>query len=80
MSEDSKAMAKALRFKFYNELEDKFRRICDEVAESELKEGDIARLAQLVVRSRHACLKILVSSEEMDDYYAQYPEVDSEEG
>ena len=74
MSEESKAMAKELRFKFYNELEESFRRICDEVAESELKEGDIARLAQLVVRSRHACLKLLVSSEEMDEYYEKYPE------
>ncbi|NJN23470.1 MAG: hypothetical protein HC810_02505 [Acaryochloridaceae cyanobacterium RL_2_7] len=76
MSDDSKAMAKALRFKFYNELEESFRRICDEVASSEMKEGDIARLAQLVVRSRHACLKLLVPSEEMDEYYEQYPEVD----
>lgn len=79
MSDESKAMSKALRFKFYNELEEAFRRICDEVAESEMKEGDIARLAQLVLRSRHACLKILVPSEEMDDYYAQYPEAEAEE-
>ena len=76
MSEDSKEMAKSLRFKFYNELEEKFRHICDEVAESEMKEGEIARLAQLVVRSRHACLKILVPSEEMDEYYERYPEAE----
>ena len=76
MTEDSKELAKSLRFKFYNELEEAFRRICDEVAESEMKEGDIARLAQLVMRSRHACLKLLVSSDEMDEYYEQYPEAD----
>ena len=74
MSDESKEMAKALRFKFYNELEESFRQICDEVAGSEMKEGDIARLAQLVMRSRHACLKILVPSEEMDEYYEKYPE------
>ena len=74
MSDESKAKAKELRFKFYNELEESFRRICDEVAESEMKDGDIARLAQLVVRSRHACLKLLVTSEEMDEYYEKYPE------
>ena len=76
MSEESKEVAKALRFKFYNELEEKFRHICDEVADSQLKDGDIARLAQLVVRSRHACLKILVTSDEMDEYYAKYPETE----
>ena len=74
MNDDSKEVAKALRFKFYNELEESFRHICDEVAESDMKEGDIARLAQLVVRSGHACLKILVPAEEMDEYYEKYPE------
>ena len=73
MSEESKAIAKELRFKFYNELEESFRRICDEVASSEMKDGDVARLAQLVMRSRHACLKLLVPSEEMDEYYLKYP-------
>ena len=76
MEDDPK---KALRFRFYHELEEKFREICDEVADSEMKEGDIARLAQLVMRSRHAALKILVPSEEMDEYYAQYPEAEDAE-
>ncbi len=73
MEDDPK---KALRFRFYHELEEKFREICDEVADSEMKEGDIARLAQLVMRSRHAALKILVPSEEMDEYYELYPEAE----
>ncbi len=73
MEEDPK---KALRFRFYHELEEKFRDICDEVAESEMTEGDIARLAQLVIRARHASLKILIPSEEMDEYYERYPETE----
>ncbi|MCM1985404.1 hypothetical protein [Lyngbya confervoides] len=72
LSEESKQ----LRFRFYHELEAAFRRICDEVADSDLKEGDIARLAQRIMQARHASLKILVDSDEMDEYFAAYPEAD----
>jgi hypothetical protein len=42
--------SKTLRFKFCNEIEATYRRLCDELAEMELPDGETARLAQGLMR------------------------------
>lgn len=59
---------KSLRFKFCNEIEDTYRRLCDELAEMELPDGETARLAQGLMRSRAESIKCLLSDEEMSEY------------
>ena len=68
------ANAKELRFKFYHELEGVYRRFCDELAESGLRDGEAGRLTQTILLSRQEGLKYLVSSDEMEDYLQAYPE------
>lgn len=59
---------KSLRFKFCNEIEDTYRRLCDELAEMQLPDGETARLAQGLMRSRAESIKCLLSTEEMNEY------------
>jgi hercynine metabolism small protein len=75
---ESTDQSKALRFQFHQRLEAVYREICDEVAAANLPDGEIARLAQLVLRSRHEGLRLLVKAEEMDEYYALYPEAEED--
>jgi hypothetical protein len=60
--------SKTLRFKFCNEIEATYRRLCDELAEMELPDGETARLAQGLMRSRAESIKVLLSAEEMNEY------------
>lgn len=71
---DAKALSQQLRFKFYHELQDLYHRYFDELAESDLPDGEAAKLAQTVLLARQESLKYLVCVEEMEAYSAAYPE------
>jgi hypothetical protein len=60
--------SKTLRFKFCTEIEATYRRLCDELTEMGLPDGETARLAQGLMRSRVESIKVLLSTEEMNEY------------
>jgi hercynine metabolism small protein len=71
---DTKTLSQQLRFKFYHELQDLYHRCFDELAESDLAEGEAARLAQTLLLSRQEGLKYLVDVEDLAAYSSVYPE------
>lgn len=60
----------SLRFQFYQQLEDMFRRFCDQIALADLPPPDQTAIIQAILRARQASLSELVSGEELD-YYSQ---------
>jgi hercynine metabolism small protein len=71
---NTKALSQQLRFKFYHELQDLYHRCFDELAASDLADGEAARLAQTLLLSRQEGLKYLVPMEDMEADRAAYPE------
>jgi hypothetical protein len=57
------------RFTFYRELEGMYRHFCDELAQSNLSEPDLADAIETLMRSRSACLSQLVSEAELNTYF-----------
>ena len=70
----AKSKSQDLRFKFYHQLEEIYHQFLDELAEVELTDNEIGKIAQVVMLSRQEGLKRLVSEEEMDAYYEKYPQ------
>ncbi|MDJ0688047.1 MAG: hypothetical protein QNJ41_06035 [Xenococcaceae cyanobacterium MO_188.B32] len=70
----AKSKSQDLRFKFYHQLEEIYHQFLDELAEVELTDNEIGKIAQIVMLSRQEGLKRLVSEEEMDAYYERYPQ------
>ena len=69
-----KSKSQDLRFKLYHQLEAIYHQFLDELAEAELGDGEIGKIAQTVMLSRQEGLKHLVSEEEIDAYYEIYPQ------
>ena len=63
-----------IRFKLYNQLDTAYHQLMDELAQAELTDGEIGKIAQILMRSRLEALKPLVSEGEMDTYYEKYPQ------
>lgn len=68
------SQSKQLRYQFYHQLEAIYHRFFDEIAQAELGDGEAGRLTQALLLSRQEGLKQLVSSDEMEEYLATYPE------
>ncbi len=71
-----KLKSQDLRFKFYRRLDEVYHEFLDELAQSDLGDGEMGRMAQVVMLSRQEGLKQLVSLEEMDAYLQKYPPED----
>ena len=69
-----KSQSQDLRFKFYHRLDQVYHQFLDELAQSNLGDGEMGRVAQTVMLSRQEGLKHLVSLEEMKTYNEQYPQ------
>ena len=69
-----KSKSQDLRFKLYHQLEEIYHQFLDELAEVELGDGEIGKIAQTIMLSRQEGLKRLVSEAEMDAYYETYPQ------
>jgi hypothetical protein len=69
-----KSQAQNLRFDFYDRLDKMYHQFLDEIAQSNLGDAEMGRVAQIVMLSRQEGLKHLVSLEEMKAYYEQYPQ------
>ncbi|MEL6930362.1 MAG: hypothetical protein AAFO95_17250 [Cyanobacteria bacterium J06600_6] len=70
----SKSNPQAVRFKIYHQLDQTFHQLLDDLAQAELTNGEIGKLAQMLMLSRQEALKQLVSEKEMADYERAYPE------
>lgn len=69
-----KSQPQEVRFKFYHQLDTTYHQILDELAQSDLTDGEIGKIAQLLMRSRLEALKPLVQEKEMAEYYQVYPQ------
>ena len=74
MTEQQKQLSQNLRFKFYHQLDELYHQLLDELAQQDFGDGEIGKLAQTVMLSRQEGLKHLVTLDEMDAYYEQYPD------
>lgn len=66
--------AKVLKFRFHHELQGVYQRFFDELASSDLRDGEAARLAQALLLSRQESSKYLVPAQDMSAYLEAYPE------
>lgn len=58
---------KELRLKLYRELEDVYHRFFNELAASDLPDGEVSKLTQAILLSRQEGLKHLLSLDEIDE-------------
>ncbi|WP_223209842.1 hypothetical protein [Picosynechococcus sp. NKBG042902] len=63
-----------IRFQLHHELNQCYQKLFDSLATMQIKEGDAATVAQLLLNSRLDALKHLVSEAERPAYDARYPE------
>ena len=69
-----KSKTQDTRFKFYHQLDEFYHQLLDQLAQTELTDGEIGKSAQIVMISRQEALKPLVSEGEMAAYYEEYPQ------
>lgn len=70
----TKSKTQDIRFKLYHQLDETYHQLLNDLAQTELTDGEIGKIAQLLMRSRLEALKPLVSEKEMDAYYETYPQ------
>lgn len=70
----TKSQPQDIRFKLYHQLDKTYHQLLDDLARAELTDGEIGKIAQMLMRSRQEALKPLVSETEMDAYYEAYPQ------
>ena len=63
-----------MRFKFYHQLDETYHQLLDELAQAQLTDGEIGKIAQILMLSRQQALQKLVSEKEMEAYYKIYPQ------
>lgn len=70
----TKSKPQDIRFKFHHQLEEVYHQLLDRLAQAELTDGEIGKIAQMLMLSRQEALKRLVSEKEMEAYYEVYPQ------
>lgn len=63
-----------VRFKLYHRLDETYHQLLDELAQADLTNGEIGKIAQMLMLSRQEALKHLVSEHEMSAYNQIYPQ------
>ncbi len=63
-----------IRFRLHHELDKFYHQLFDNLADADIREGDAARVTQLLLNSRLDALKHLVSEEEIPAYEEAYPD------
>ena len=63
-----------VRFRLHHQLNVTYQQLLDELAQTDLTDGQIGKIAQLLMRSRQAALSPLVPDKEMAEYYKVYPQ------
>ena len=70
----TKSKPQEVRFKLHHQLDQTYHQLLDDLAETELTDGQIGKIAQMLMRSRQEALKQLVSESEMEAYDQIYPQ------
>ena len=70
----TKSQPQDIRFKLYHQLDETYHQLLDDLAQAQLTDGAIGKIAQMLMLSRQEALKRLVSEQEMGAYYKLYPE------
>ena len=70
----TKSKPQEVRFKLHHHLDQTYHQLLDDLAQAELTNGEIGKIAQMLMRSRQEALKQLVSESEMADYEKIYPQ------
>ena len=70
----TKSKPQDVRFKFYHQLDETYHQLLDELAQAKLTDGEIGKIAQILMLSRQQALQKLVSEKEMEAYYKIYPQ------
>jgi len=70
----AKSQPQNVRFKLYHQLDETYHQLLDDLAQTELTDGEIGKIAQMLMRSRQEALKQLVSESEMAEYEQVYPQ------
>lgn len=70
----TKPQPQEVRFQLHHQLDLTFHQLLDDLAQTELTDGQIGKIAQMLMRSRQEALKCLVSESEMADYEKVYPQ------
>ncbi|MCC0178392.1 hypothetical protein I4641_15540 [Waterburya agarophytonicola K14] len=70
----TKSKPQAVRFKLYHQLDATYHQLLDELSQTDLTDGEIGKIAQILMLSRQESLKRLVSEPEMAAYYKAYPQ------
>ncbi|MEM8722289.1 MAG: hypothetical protein AAGE84_23855 [Cyanobacteria bacterium P01_G01_bin.39] len=70
----TKSKPQDMRFKIYHQLDETYHQLLNDLAQAELTDGEIGKIAQMLMRSRQEALNPLVSQSEMDAYYEAYPQ------
>ncbi|MEM7758374.1 MAG: hypothetical protein AAF298_09655 [Cyanobacteria bacterium P01_A01_bin.40] len=70
----TKSKPQDIRFKLYHQLDKTYHQLLDDLAQVELTDGEIGKIAQMLMHSRQEALKSIVSEKEMNAYYETYPQ------
>lgn len=70
----TKSQPQEVRFKLYYQLDKTYHQLLDELSQTNLTDGEIGKIAQILMLSRQEALKRLVSEPEMAAYYQIYPQ------
>ncbi|MEM8674865.1 MAG: hypothetical protein AAGF83_13470 [Cyanobacteria bacterium P01_G01_bin.67] len=70
----TKSKPQDIRFKLYHQLDKTYHQLLDDLAQAELTDGEIGKIAQMLMHSRQEALNSIVSEKEMNAYYETYPQ------
>lgn len=63
-----------VRFKLYHQLDETYHQLLDELSQTNLTDGEIGKIAQILMLARQESLKLIVTEAEMAAYYKAYPQ------
>ncbi len=70
----TKSKPQEVRFKLYHQLDETYHQLLDELSQTNLTDGEIGKIAQILMLARQESLKLIVHEEEMAAYYKAYPQ------
>ena len=70
----TKSNPQEVRFKIYHQLDETYHQLLDELSQTDLTDGEIGKIAQILMLARQESLKLIVKEEEMAAYYKAYPQ------
>ena len=69
----TKSKPQEVRFQLHHQLDQTYRQLLDDLAQTQLTNNEIGKIAQMLMLSRQEALKCLISESEMSAYEKNYP-------